>query len=91
MKHHTFTTITGLTQEEIAMWLCIPRSQWSMHESGKRNLPIKSVVDLGMLLQEVQNNQRINDDKSTLHYLEEIELNDNFLKEIKKWSWILNA
>lgn len=83
MKHKAFNTITGLTQQETAMWLCIPRSQWSMYESGKRSLPQKSIVHFAMLLQELKNNKRLSDEKKALHLKEDKEITTNFLKEIK--------
>ena len=63
MKHNTFNTITGLTQEEMATCLCIPRSQWSMSERSKRSLSQKSTFHFSMLHLHLKNNESITEEK----------------------------
>lgn len=38
-KGETISTLLGVSQIEMALLLKITRSQWSMYESGKRDLP----------------------------------------------------
>jgi len=83
MKHKTFNTITGLIQEEMAMWLSIPRSQWSMYESGKRNLPQKSSASFAMLLEELKKTEKRNEEIKVIHLKEEKAMSLNFSEEIK--------
>lgn len=44
----------GLTQDEMAMVLGIPKSQWSMYKSGQRDLPLEALQQFSVLLQGVQ-------------------------------------
>lgn len=37
----TIASFLGITQRQMALLLQVPRSQWSMYEIGKRNLPLK--------------------------------------------------
>lgn len=56
----------GLTQEEIAMLLSIPRSQWTMFKSGQRGLPPKAMLKLAAVLQSVQNEKGESEEISRL-------------------------
>lgn len=56
-----FKNYTGLTQEEMAIYLGITRSQWSMFAVGKRKLPIDSTKKLNDLLHYLQNNNMLKD------------------------------
>lgn len=38
----TITSLLGLTQNQMALLLGVSRAQWSMYESGKRNLPLQA-------------------------------------------------
>jgi transcriptional regulator with XRE-family HTH domain len=52
MSH--FKKITGLTQEEMALYLGVHRSQWSMYVSGKRALPPEATLKLSNLLEHLE-------------------------------------
>lgn len=41
-KTDTLSALLGLTQGQMALLLQVHPSQWSMYESGKRNLPLKA-------------------------------------------------
>jgi transcriptional regulator with XRE-family HTH domain len=43
-------TLTGITQEDIAMLFGITRTTWSMHEIGHRDLPTPAMLLLGDIL-----------------------------------------
>lgn len=45
----------GLTQEEVALYLGVTRSQWSMYCIGKRKLPTEAIQKLTHLLRFSQN------------------------------------
>ena len=49
--------ILGVKQEDIAMLLQVTRSQWSMYEIGKRDLPIAAKLKLSAMLEYVQKNE----------------------------------
>ncbi|MGX7668215.1 hypothetical protein [Flavobacterium pedocola] len=53
-KRPEFKNILGLTQEEMAMLLRIPISQWKMFKSGKRGIPLDALKQLTFLLQGAQ-------------------------------------
>lgn len=53
-KEPTITALLGITQHEAAMLLCVSRSQWSMYELGKRDLPLAAKQLLAALLAYVQ-------------------------------------
>lgn len=57
-KEATIRALLGTTQLEMAMLLQISRAQWSMYESGKRNLPSKAVMVLSGLLVGMQNAEK---------------------------------
>lgn len=52
----TFKKLLGITQEEIAMILDTTRSQWSMYEIGKRNLPLSAALEFTKMLKYIQEN-----------------------------------
>lgn len=54
-KEVTTCELLGLSQLEISLLLKINRSQWSMYESGKRNLPLQAMQQLNAMLQYVVN------------------------------------
>lgn len=49
-KTTTYSSLLGLTQGQMAMLLQVHPSQWSMYESGKRNLPLKAIQLLAEML-----------------------------------------
>jgi len=58
-KTQTIKAILGLTQEEIAILLGLSRSQWSMFELGKRDLPVQAMQELASMLAHQQTNKAI--------------------------------
>lgn len=46
----TIASFLGITQRQMALLLQVPRSQWSMYEIGKRNLPLKTKELLAEML-----------------------------------------
>lgn len=53
-KDYTISTYLGMTQQELAMLLGVSRSQFSMFELGKRDLPLAAKQLLGELLNYIQ-------------------------------------
>jgi plasmid maintenance system antidote protein VapI len=53
---NAFKNYTGLTNDEMATFLGVHRSQWSMFVSGKRSLPLEATLKLNELLHYVQKN-----------------------------------
>jgi transcriptional regulator with XRE-family HTH domain len=53
-KEPTLTTLLGITQQQAAMLLGVSRSQWSMFELGKRDLPLPAKQLLAEMLAHVQ-------------------------------------
>jgi len=53
-KETTLTALLGLSQHEAAMLLGVSRSQWSMYESGQRDLPLHAKELLAALLAHMQ-------------------------------------
>lgn len=53
-KETALTALLGLSQQEAAMLLGVSRSQWSMYESGQRDLPLHAKELLGVLLAHMQ-------------------------------------
>ncbi|MCL9805536.1 helix-turn-helix domain-containing protein [Flavobacterium amniphilum] len=81
----TFKKLLGVTQEEIATILGITRSQWSMHEIGKRGLPLSAALEYTKMLQYVQENSlREIDLKYYSKEEDEKQILDQFNREIKK-------
>ena len=65
----TFKKLLGLSQEEMAIILGITRTQWSMHEIGKRKLPSAAAIEFSKLMHYIYEN-----------HSKEIEMPD-FMKE----------
>lgn len=53
-KDHAISTYLGITQLELAMLLGVSRSQFSMFELGKRDLPLHAMQLLGEMLTYIQ-------------------------------------
>lgn len=49
-KQQTIRELLGVTQQQMAMILKIHSSQWSMYESGKRDLPPAATIRLAEML-----------------------------------------
>ena len=56
-KEQTITAILGITQQDAAMLLGVNRSQWSMFESGKRDLPLAAKQLLAEMLTYLQSSE----------------------------------
>ncbi len=69
-------SLLGISQEEIAVLLGITRSQWSMYELGKRNLPLHAKQELAQLLIYLQKKETTN--------IELHQLRSNEIKEMQK-------
>ncbi len=55
MKKESISKTLGITQEELAGLLQVSRSQLSLYEIGKRNLPIHAKTKLSGMLQAIKN------------------------------------
>lgn len=53
-KEQTITALLGVSQQDVAMLLGVSRSQWSMFESGQRDLPLHAKQLLGEILTHLQ-------------------------------------
>jgi transcriptional regulator with XRE-family HTH domain len=51
----TISELLGVSQIEMSILLKINRSQWSMYESGKRDLPVDAKLKMSEMLKHVQN------------------------------------
>lgn len=54
MKNTSLKNSIGLSQDEIAIVLGINRSQWSMYESGLRDLPLEAKKKLSLMVGHIQ-------------------------------------
>lgn len=64
---NAFKNFIGLTNDEMATFLEVHRSQWSMFVSGKRSLPVEATLKLNELLHYVEKN---NVNKTNFSFLE---------------------
>jgi transcriptional regulator with XRE-family HTH domain len=53
-KETTITALLGISQQEVATLLGVNRSQWSMYESGQRDLPLHAKQLLSEILTHMQ-------------------------------------
>ena len=53
-KKESIRTLLGISQEDIAILIKVSRAQWSMYESGKRNLPAEATIKLAEMFEHVQ-------------------------------------
>lgn len=51
---NVFKNITGLTQEEMALYLNVSRARWAMYAIGRRGLPVEAMHKLTALLRYLQ-------------------------------------
>jgi transcriptional regulator with XRE-family HTH domain len=58
-KTNAIRSLLGITQHDMAMLLHVSRSQWSMYELGKRDLPLAATQLLAELLQHVKTPEKI--------------------------------
>lgn len=56
-KEYAIRTLLGITQQDAALLFRVSRSQWSMFESGKRDLPLAAQQLLAEMLTHVQSGQ----------------------------------
>ncbi len=52
---NTIRELLGITQEEMALLLQVSRSQFSLYELGKRDLPVAALLKMAEMLTHVQN------------------------------------
>lgn len=57
-KKNDIRTLLGITQEKIAMLMGVSRSQWSMYELGKRELPVGTMTLLSGMILHVENQKK---------------------------------
>ncbi len=67
----TLKNILGLTQEEMAMVLKINASQWSMHKSRQRDLPLFALQELGSILTYLKNSKERSEESQNFLTLEQ--------------------
>jgi transcriptional regulator with XRE-family HTH domain len=83
-KEQTVTTLLGITQQDVALLLGISRSQWSMFESGHRDLPLPAKQLLAEMLTHVQSqeaaakNTTLPPQKAKLQQLERLLRNNEY-------------
>lgn len=53
-KTNTISKLLGFTQEDMALLLGVSRGQWSMYESGKRDIPVQAKQLLAEMLKFMQ-------------------------------------
>ena len=90
-KESRISAIVGLTQEQMAMLLKITRSQWSLYELGKRDLPLEAKQFLAELLTHAKDakayNNKLNNpqqqEKKTQQALEKL-LKENEYQQIRQ-------
>lgn len=92
-KNNTLRHTLGLSQEELAQILKVSRSQLSLYELGKRNLPVEAMQKLVSLLNAMQNPEFSDDALSKEDTLQKINqekiLNQLVLKN--KHQQLMNA
>lgn len=88
-KHSSLRLSLGVKQHEIAMLLNVSRSQWSMFESGKRNLPLHATQKLAELLSQAKPDEKQNK-KSTNDNLQYQKIIENMLLENEYQTAITN-
>ncbi|MCL9807046.1 hypothetical protein NAT51_16040 [Flavobacterium amniphilum] len=49
-----FKSVLGIPQEDIAVLLGVTRTQWSMYELGQRSLPVHAMLELGNMMEYIQ-------------------------------------
>jgi len=65
-RKSSISSLLGVTQHEMASLLHISRSQWSMYELGKGNLPSAATLLLADLLTHVKASEKIEKRRSQL-------------------------
>lgn len=82
MKNNTtIKSLIGFSQEEMAMLLCITRSQWAMHETGKRDLPLAAMKQLGTILTHLKNKKEPSHESQKFLALEQTKTQEWLKKE----------
>jgi transcriptional regulator with XRE-family HTH domain len=62
----TIRSVLGLSQEEISILLGITRTQWSMYEIGKRDIPLAAKQQLATLLTSVKKKKSVSKESLTI-------------------------
>ncbi|WP_310380463.1 helix-turn-helix transcriptional regulator [Flavobacterium sp.] len=70
----SFRNQLGLSQEMMAIYLAVAKSQLSMYESGKRELPTASLVKLADIALLLQRNESTAEAESELQKAQEVKL-----------------
>lgn len=79
----TLKSITGLTQEEMAILLGITVSQWSMYKSGKRDIPLAAKQQLAALVSNIKKTEFVSKKSKTITVAEQKKEKDWLEQEYK--------
>jgi len=82
-KHDNLRDLLGITQEDLAALLKISRTQLSMYEIGKRELPSTAIIQLADMLRYLQEDASKSADTTSLLKEQAIQ-KENTLEELKK-------
>jgi DNA-binding transcriptional regulator YiaG len=74
----------GLSQEMMAIYLDLAKSQLSMHESGKRELPIGTQTKLAEIALFFDQNKNTKEDEIPISKKHELELTELLADQIKE-------
>ena len=66
----TIKNVSGLTQQEMAILLKIPVSQWSMYKSGLRDIPMEAKKKLTSLLLHLKEEKGISEERQIFDKIE---------------------
>ena len=84
-KENAFRKLLGITQDDMALLLRVSRSQWSMYELGKRDLPAPNMILLAQLLEHLNKTSLSNkalpepkNDKNTVMLLEQLQSKNEY-------------
>lgn len=86
----TSKKLLGLSQEEIAIILDITRSQWSMFDIGKRELPLHAALEYTKILEYIQLNQTKEIEIQNFMKVNEKRIYDVLEREMKENTYKLN-
>lgn len=81
-KTDTHSALLGLSHGQMSLLLKVHPSQWSMYESGKRNLPLKAKKILSQMIRFLKLEDR--GSKVQQHLIEQEESKKEYLKKLTK-------
>ena len=84
MKNATsIKNLLGFTQEEMSILLGVSRGQWSMYESGKRDLPLPAKEQLASMLSHVQIAKEVSPEIQKLSKVEQLKAQEKLQQEYR--------